>query len=58
MSIRDYGIAAPHWPNMDTNRHVATKNIIHDMDEMKEGVFHSILRPDGMYDERAPTGSI
>jgi hypothetical protein len=49
-SIRDYGPAAPHGPNMDTDRHVATKNI-HDMDPTEEGVFNSILKPDDMFDE-------
>jgi hypothetical protein len=49
-SIRDYGLAAPHGPNMDTDRHVATQDVGH-MNPMEEGVFNSILRPDDMYDE-------
>ncbi len=50
MSVRDYGIAAPHGPNMDTDKHVATKNI-HGMNLMEEEVFKSILLPDDMYDQ-------
>jgi hypothetical protein len=49
-SARDYGLAAPHGPNMDTDQHVATANI-HDMNLDEQSVFHAILRPDDMYDE-------
>lgn len=48
-SIRDYGIAAPHGPNM-TGGHVATADI-HSMNPLEEGVFKQILLPDDSYDE-------
>lgn len=50
MSIRDYGLAAPHGPNVETEKHVATKSI-GGMNLMEEDVFKSILLPDDMYDE-------
>jgi hypothetical protein len=50
MSTRDYGIAAPHGPNMDTDKHVATQTV-HGMNLMEEEVFKSILLPDDLYDE-------
>ncbi|KAF2099362.1 MFS general substrate transporter [Rhizodiscina lignyota] len=54
-SLRDYGPAAPHGPNMD-GEHVATANIdqisnIHNMDPREEAVFKQILLPDDSYDE-------
>ncbi|KAL5121395.1 hypothetical protein ACEQ8H_000863 [Pleosporales sp. CAS-2024a] len=51
-SLRDYGIAAPHGPNM-TGQHVATQDldIRHDMSENEQSVFHALLHPDDMYDE-------
>lgn len=51
-SLRDYGAAAPHGPNM-AGQHVATANldIRHDMSENEASVFHSILHPDDIYDE-------
>jgi hypothetical protein len=48
-SLRDYGIAAPHGPNMETDRHVATQDISK-MNLMEESVFNSILKPDDMFD--------
>lgn len=48
-SIRDYGIAAPHGPNMQ-DRHVATTDI-HQMNPNEKGVFDFLLRPDDSYDE-------
>ena len=49
MSVRDYGLAAPHGPNMDTDRHVATADI-QDMSTQEAAVFQSILKPDDIYD--------
>jgi hypothetical protein len=49
-SLRPYGPAAPHGPNME-ERHVATQNI-REMSEMEQSVFHSLLRPDDNYDEQ------
>jgi hypothetical protein len=50
-SLRDYGIAAPHGPNM-TGNHVATQDIDirHDMSENEQSIFHALLHPDDMYD--------
>ncbi|KAI9708172.1 MAG: hypothetical protein M1820_004126 [Bogoriella megaspora] len=50
MSVRDYGVAAPHGPNMDTDRHVATADV-QGMSPQEAAVFQSILKPDDMYDE-------
>ena len=47
-SMRDYGVAAPHGPNM-TGEHVATADI-GDMDPNEAGVFRSLLLPDDSYD--------
>jgi hypothetical protein len=51
-SLRDYGIAAPHGPNM-TGEHVATQDvdIRTDMSENERDVFHALLHPDDMYDQ-------
>lgn len=48
MSIRDYGIAAPHGPNMNTDQHVAT-NDVHDMSAKETEVFNYLLLPDDSY---------
>lgn len=48
-SVRDYGLAAPHGPNMG-NEHVATADI-GDMSGNESGVFQSLLKPDDSYDE-------
>ena len=50
-SLRDYGIAAPHGPNM-TGHHVATQDIDirNDMSENEQSVFHALLHPDDLYD--------
>lgn len=49
-SIRDYGVAAPHGPNM-TGEHRATQDldIRHDMRENEASVFHALLHPDDLY---------
>lgn len=47
-SLRDYGAAAPHGPNMGGD-HVATADISH-MDPREESVFKQILMPPDMYD--------
>lgn len=51
-SMRDYGLAAPHGPNM-TGQHVATQDIgdMGDMSGVESGVFRSLLLPDDSYDE-------
>ena len=48
-SMRDYGLAAPHGPNM-TGQHVATADLA-DMNGAESGVFRSLLLPDDSYDE-------
>ncbi|ORY09429.1 MFS phosphate transporter [Clohesyomyces aquaticus] len=48
-SIRDYGPAAPHGPNM-TGQHDA-QDLRSDMSPNEVSVFHSILHPDDIYDE-------
>ena len=49
-SLRDFGVQAPHGPNV-TGHHVATADIAHlHMDPNEEGVFQTILKPDDMYD--------
>jgi hypothetical protein len=48
-SMRDYGLAAPHGPNM-TGQHVATADI-GDMSNNEASVFRSLLLPDDSYDE-------
>lgn len=48
-SIRDYGLAVPHGPNMD-GHHVATANLA-DMSGNESSVFQSLLKPDDSYDE-------
>ncbi|KAH7064508.1 hypothetical protein B0J12DRAFT_733962, partial [Macrophomina phaseolina] len=47
-SLRDYGIAAPHGPNMGGD-HVATRDI-HEMNPNEKGVFDFLLRPDDSFD--------
>ncbi|GIZ40158.1 hypothetical protein CKM354_000351000 [Cercospora kikuchii] len=48
-SMRDYGIAAPHGPNMG-GQHVATADL-GDMKANESEVFRSLLLPDDSYDE-------
>lgn len=47
--MRDYGLAAPHGPNMG-GEHVATANI-GDMSNAESSVFRSLLLPSDSYDE-------
>jgi hypothetical protein len=47
-SLRDYGPAAPHGPNM-TGEHVATRDV-HEMTTIEKGVFDFLIRPDDSYD--------
>jgi len=49
-SLRDYGPAAPHGPNM-TGEHTATQDfdIRQDMSENEASVFHALLHPDDLY---------
>lgn len=47
-SMRDYGLAAPHGPNM-TGDHVATADL-GDMSTNESSVFRSLLLPDDSYD--------
>ncbi|EMC93447.1 hypothetical protein BAUCODRAFT_95153 [Baudoinia panamericana UAMH 10762] len=53
-SMRDYGLAAPHGPNMN-GQHVATDNIANhmggDMSANESSVFRTLLLPDDNYDE-------
>lgn len=49
-SMRDYGIAAPHGPNVG-GQHVATANLSErDMNGNEASVFRSLLLPDDSYD--------
>lgn len=48
-SMRDYGLAAPHGPNMG-GQHVATADLSH-MHDNEASVFRSLLLPDDSYDE-------
>lgn len=48
-SLRDYGAAAPHGPNMG-GQHVATASLA-DMNGNEASVFRSLLLPDDSYDE-------
>ena len=48
-SMRDYGLAAPHGPNMG-GQHVATADL-GDMSSNESSVFRSLLLPDDSYDE-------
>lgn len=48
-SMRDYGLAVPHGPNM-TGQHVATADT-GDMSGAESSVFRSLLLPDDSYDE-------
>lgn len=47
-SMRDYGLAVPHGPNM-TGEHVATQDV-GNMSGNEEAVFRSLLLPDDSYD--------
>jgi hypothetical protein len=50
MSMRDYGIAAPHGPNMDGQHHATEGQFDHlDMSQNESQIFQSILKPDDMY---------
>ncbi|KAF1986098.1 phosphate transporter HvPT2 [Aulographum hederae CBS 113979] len=49
-SLRDYGPAPPHGPNM-TGEHTATKDAIGNMGANEADVFKYILLPDDSYDE-------
>ena len=53
MSVRDYGLAAPHGPNMQTDRHVATQDIGTQphMTEKETTVLNSFIYPDDIYTE-------
>lgn len=48
-SMRDYGPAAPHGPNM-SGQHVATADLSN-MSKNEDDVFKSLLLPDDSYDE-------
>ncbi|KAL9090736.1 MAG: hypothetical protein Q9159_001792 [Coniocarpon cinnabarinum] len=52
-SLRDYGLAAPHGPNM-TGQHVATSNIAnnnaHDMSANEREIFNHLILPNDSYD--------
>lgn len=52
MSVRDYGLNAPHGPN-PTGEHTATMDLgdITSMSSNEMSVFRSLLRPDDSYDE-------
>lgn len=47
--MRDYGLAAPHGPNMG-GQHVATADL-GDMNDKESSVFRNLLLPDDSYDE-------
>lgn len=47
-SLRDYGPAAPHGPNMG-RRHSATSNIRDEMSRNEHLIFSSLLLPDDIY---------
>ncbi|KAF2836270.1 MFS general substrate transporter [Patellaria atrata CBS 101060] len=49
MSVRDYGVAAPHGPNVHTDQHVATKSVLNEMSSAEADVFKTILYPDDSY---------
>jgi hypothetical protein len=51
-SLRDFGVQAPHGPNVGGD-HVATANFesMH-MDSNEASVFQTILKPDDLYDEQ------
>ncbi|KAF2788856.1 phosphate transporter HvPT2 [Melanomma pulvis-pyrius CBS 109.77] len=49
-SLRDYGAAAPHGPNM-TGQHTATMDIRKDMSANEASVFRALLHPEDIYDE-------
>jgi hypothetical protein len=51
-SLRDFGVQAPHGPNVGGG-HVATTNFGSlNMESAEASVFQTILKPDDMYDER------
>lgn len=49
-SLRNYGPAAPHGPNM-TGEHTATANV-GDMSENERQIFHTLIMPDDSYDSQ------
>ena len=52
-SVRDYGVAAPHGPNL-TGQHVATADLPADpgrMTEKEHAVLNTIIYPDDIYTE-------
>ena len=53
MSVRDYGIAAPHGPNVHTEEHIATQDIPNqpNMSEKEAGVLNQFIYPDDIYTE-------
>ena len=48
-SMRDYGVAAPHGPNV-SGQHVATADI-GDMSGNESSIFRTLLLPNDSYDE-------
>lgn len=50
-SLRNFGPAAPHGPNM-TGEHTATEKIgdMHHMDQNEKDIFNHLLLPDDSYD--------
>ena len=53
-SLRDYGLALPHGPNMD-RQHVATANVadqVHGMNQNERDIFNHILLPDDSNNEQ------
>lgn len=48
--MRDYGLAAPHGPNVG-GQHVATASL-GDMSDAESSVFRSLLLPDDSYDDK------
>lgn len=48
-SLRNYGLAAPHGPNM-SEKHVAT-GAMPNMSSNEASVIQSLLKPDDSYDE-------
>jgi len=53
-SMRDYGLAAPHGPNM-TGEHTATEDFTHvgthDMSSNERAIFDHLIRPDDSFDD-------
>lgn len=51
--MRDYGLAAPHGPNMQTDRHVATADIgdMPNMTDKEASVINSFIYPSDSFTE-------